>query len=89
MELMFEVLPLKLDLLKSKPQYLEINSIIDRFFVKFYTIWSICQGKQSLVCDLDLIHIVFKNTIISIFLFNYLCDKPQILTITIFAWEIG
>ena len=55
MELMFEVLPLKLDLLKSKPQFLHINQIIDIIFGKFYTIWSVCQGKQSLICGIDLI----------------------------------
>ena len=39
---MFRVLPLKLDLLKSKPQFLHINPIIDSIFV---TIWSACQDK--------------------------------------------
>ena len=60
MELMFEVLPLKLDLLKSKPQFLHINQIIDIIFGKFHTIWSVCEGNQSLICDIDLIYIPFK-----------------------------
>ena len=85
---MFDVLPLKLDLLKSKPQFLYINPIIDRIFVKFDTIWSVFQGKKSLICGLDLIYIVFKSTISSTSIFKYLCGKPQILTITTFAWEI-
>ena len=80
MELMFEVLPLKLDLLKSKPQFLHINQIIDIIFGKFYTIWSVCEGKQSLICDIDLIYISFKSTINSTFICKNLCGKPQILT---------
>ena len=77
---MFDVLPLKLDLLKSKPQFVHINPIIDRIFVKFYTIWPKCQGKQSLICGIDLIYIVFKSTINSTFICKNLCGKPQILT---------
>ena len=85
---MFDVLPLKLNLLKSRPQFLDINPIIDRIFVKFYTIWSVCLGKQSLICGIDLHSIVFKSTISSTFIFKYLWGKPQILTIKTFAWEI-
>ena len=80
MELMFGVLPLKLDLIKSKPQSLHINQIIDIIFGKFSTIWSVCEGNQSLICDIDLIYIPFKSTIDSTFIFKNLCGKPQILT---------
>ena len=80
MELMFGVLPLKLDLLKSKPQFLHINQIIDIIFGKFYTIWSVCEGNQSLICNIDLIYIPFKSTIDSTFISKNLCGKPQILT---------
>ena len=80
MELMFEVLPLKRDLLQSKPQFLHINQIIDIIFGKFYIIWSVREGNQSLICDIELIYISFKSAMNSTFISKNLCGKPQILT---------